>query len=81
MRVDYSCPVITTFYIVSHDSNMMEEGRGKKEEGAAAYLMKEEGRRKREEGRSSNAHYNLIHSNPFHLLYLLFLDLIFCTYE
>jgi hypothetical protein len=36
MRVDYSCPVITTFYIVSHDSNMMEEGRGKKEEGAAA---------------------------------------------
>jgi hypothetical protein len=79
MRVDYSCPVITTFYICCFTAGRrkIEEGRRK----SFRCRLLNEGRRKREDGRSSNAHYNLIHSNPFHLLYLLFLDLIFCTYE
>ena len=46
--------------------------RGKKEE---VY----DGRGKKEEGRNSNAHYNPNYSTLFHLLYLMFLDLISYT--
>ena len=38
-----------------------------------------DGRCKREEGRNSNAHYNPNYSTLFHLLYLMFLDLISYT--